>query len=64
MFLTGTLLNVAAVLVGTTVGLLIGSRMPRRFQEILTDGLGLFTLLRAMRGGSGPGKGSEPTRAP
>jgi cobalt/nickel transport protein len=27
-------------------------------------GLALFTLLRAMRGGSGPDKGSEPTRAP
>jgi cobalt/nickel transport protein len=27
-------------------------------------GLALFALLRAMRGGSGPGKGSEPTRAP
>src|SRR5687768_9491530 len=44
MFLTGTLLNVAAVLIGTTVGVLIGSRMPRRVQETLTDGLGLFTL--------------------
>lgn len=44
MFLTGTLLNVAAVLIGTTIGLLLGARMPRRMQETLTDGLGLFTL--------------------
>ena len=44
MFLTGTLLNVVAVLVGTTIGLLIGSRMPARMTTTLTDGLGLFVL--------------------
>lgn len=45
MFLTGTLLNVAAVLVGTLVGLLLGSRIPARVGSSLTTGLGLFTLL-------------------
>ena len=45
MFLTGTLLNVATVLVGTMVGLLVGARMPARVQAGLTTGLGLFTLL-------------------
>ncbi len=45
MFLSGTVLNVVAVLVGTTIGLLLGSRMPARLQSTLTDGLGLFTLL-------------------
>ena len=44
MFLSGTLLNVFTVLLGTTVGLLIGARMPPRMQEILTDVLGLFTV--------------------
>jgi uncharacterized protein len=44
MFLSGTLLNVAAVLVGTTIGLLLGSRMPPRLQSTLTDGLGLFVI--------------------
>lgn len=44
MFLTGTLLNVAAVLVGATIGLLVGSRMPARLQSTLTDGLGLFVI--------------------
>jgi len=44
MFLAGTVLNALAVLIGTTIGLLVGSRMPRRLQETLTDGLGLFTL--------------------
>lgn len=45
MFLTGTILNVVTVLVGTVIGVLIGQRMPRRVQATLTDGLGLFTLL-------------------
>jgi uncharacterized protein len=45
VFLTGTILNVVTVLVGTTVGVLLGGRMPPRIQVTLTDGLGLFTLL-------------------
>lgn len=45
MFLTGTLLNVATVLVGTVIGVIAGSRMPARMQESLVIGLGLFTLL-------------------
>jgi len=44
MFLSGTLLNALTVLIGTTIGLLVGSRMPQRIQQTLTDGLGLFTL--------------------
>ena len=45
MFLSGTVLNVIAVLIGTTLGLLLGARMPARLQSSLTDGLGLFTLI-------------------
>jgi uncharacterized protein len=45
MFLSGTLLNVATVLVGTAIGLLVGSRMPARMRETLTVGLGLFTIV-------------------
>jgi uncharacterized protein len=45
MFLTGTILNVITVLLGTVIGVLIGSRMPPRIQATLTDGLGLFTFL-------------------
>jgi uncharacterized protein len=45
MFLTGTLLNVATVLLGTTIGLLAGARVPRRMQESLTTGLGFFTIV-------------------
>jgi uncharacterized membrane protein YqgA involved in biofilm formation len=45
MFLTGTLLNAAAVVIGTTVGLLVGSRVPERIGSTLTAGLGLFTVV-------------------
>lgn len=45
MFLTGTLLNVATVLLGTLIGLALGSRMPVRIQSSLTTALGLFTAL-------------------
>jgi hypothetical protein len=48
MFLSGTLLNVATVLVGTVIGLLIGSRMRPRMQESLVTGLGFFTVLIAI----------------
>lgn len=44
MFLSGTLLNVVAVLLGATIGMLVGARMPARMQSSLTDGLGLFTI--------------------
>lgn len=47
MFLTGTLLNIATVLVGTSLGLLAGARVPRRMLESLTTGLGFFTLIVA-----------------
>ena len=45
MFLTGTILNVITVLVGTVIGVLLGSRMPPRIQGALTDGLGLFVVV-------------------
>jgi hypothetical protein len=45
VFLSGTLLNVGTVLLGTLIGLLIGSRMPARMHSSLTTGLGLFTIV-------------------
>ena len=48
MFLSGTILNAAAVLIGTTIGLLAASRISSRMQESLTTGLGLFTLVISM----------------
>jgi hypothetical protein len=41
----GTVVNVAAVLVGTAVGLAVGGRLPERMQRIITTGLGLSTIL-------------------
>lgn len=43
----GTALNVATVLVGSGVGLLLGHRLPGRTRDVVTDGLGLVTLLVA-----------------
>jgi len=45
----GTLVNVAAVLVGSGVGLAIGNRLSERLQRIITTGLGLSTLLIGMQ---------------
>ncbi|MCZ2126791.1 MAG: DUF554 domain-containing protein [Anaerolineales bacterium] len=42
--MTGTILNVAAILVGGSFGLLFGSRIPSRFKDTITNGLGLLTL--------------------
>lgn len=41
----GTLLNVLAVVVGGTVGTLLGDKLPTRVRDVVTDGLGLFTLV-------------------
>jgi uncharacterized protein len=40
----GTLVNVAAVLAGGTIGLLVHSRLPARFTKIVFQGIGLFTM--------------------
>jgi len=40
----GTLLNIATVLVGGTLGLLFGARLPDRLRKTVIAGLGLFTL--------------------
>jgi len=41
----GTLVNVATVLLGSGIGLLLGHRLPERTRDTVTDGLGLVTLL-------------------
>lgn len=41
----GTLANVVTVLVGSSLGLWIGSRFPERTQRTVVDALGLITLL-------------------
>jgi uncharacterized membrane protein YqgA involved in biofilm formation len=45
---TGTLVNVATVLVGSGVGVAVGHRLPERTRDVVTDALGLTTLLIAI----------------
>ena len=45
MPISGTILNVAAVLLGALLGLLVGNRLPPRFHAIVIGGLGLATLI-------------------
>lgn len=46
--LSGTLINVAAVLLGTLLGLLLGGRLPERTQRTLLQTLSLVTLFIAL----------------
>lgn len=43
----GTVLNVVAVLAGSALGVALGGRLPARTRDVVTDGLGLVTLLVA-----------------
>lgn len=42
--MTGTLINVATVLVGSIIGIAFNKKLPDRFVKIVFQGLGLFTL--------------------
>ena len=42
-----TLVNVATVLAGTVVGVALGNRLPTRTRDVVTDALGLVTLVIA-----------------
>lgn len=41
----GTLINIIAVAVGTTFGVVLGTRLPGRARETVMDGLGLLTAV-------------------
>jgi uncharacterized membrane protein YqgA involved in biofilm formation len=41
----GTMVNVSTVLVGSSLGLVLGHRLPKRTRDTVTDALGLVTLL-------------------
>ena len=41
----GTVVNVVAVVIGSSVGVLVGHRLPARTRELVTQVLGLFTLV-------------------
>lgn len=44
---SGTLLNVAAIAIGSGIGITLGNRMRENSQKLITDVLGLVTLLGA-----------------
>ncbi|MDO9590732.1 MAG: DUF554 family protein, partial [Microcella sp.] len=41
----GTLLNIVTIVVGATIGVLIGRRLPERTSRVVTDALGLITIV-------------------
>ncbi len=43
----GTVINIIAILIGSAVGVALGHRLPQRTRDVVTDGLGLLTLLVA-----------------
>lgn len=42
--MTGTILNVITVLIGTALGVLLGGRLPEKLKQTVVAGLGLFTF--------------------
>jgi uncharacterized protein len=47
----GTLINIAAVLAGSTIGVLVGSRLPDRVRITVMQGLGVFVIFLGVREG-------------
>jgi uncharacterized protein len=43
--MTGTIINIIAVLIGGALGALAGNRLPAKMQETVMNGLGLLTLV-------------------
>jgi hypothetical protein len=43
----GTLLNMAAIVVGAGIGVVVGGRLPQRTRDLITQALGLVTLVVA-----------------
>ncbi len=43
--MSGTILNIIAVLIGGSIGILLGNRLPKKVQEIVLHGLGLMALV-------------------
>lgn len=41
----GTLINVVAIIFGTTIGVLVGNRLSEKTSRVVTDGLGLVVLV-------------------
>jgi len=47
--MTGTFLNIATVIIGGTIGLLFGARIPDKLKSTVIAGMGLFTAAMGMQ---------------
>ena len=47
--MTGTIINITAVLLGGALGILAGARLPERIRSTIITALGLFTVLMGIR---------------
>lgn len=47
--MTGTFINVAAILIGGTIGLIFGARIPEKFKNTVIAGMGLFTVAMGLQ---------------
>jgi uncharacterized membrane protein YqgA involved in biofilm formation len=47
--MTGTLLNIATVLIGGVIGLVFGARIPDKLKETVIAGMGLFTAAMGLQ---------------
>ena len=53
--MTGTVLNIIAVLIGGSIGTILGNRLPAKVQETVMHGLGLMVLVIGVVMASGTG---------
>ena len=47
--MTGTFINIAAILIGGTIGLFFGARIPERFKNTVIAGMGLFVAAMGLQ---------------
>ncbi len=47
--MTGTFINVAAILIGGAIGLLFGARIPEKFKYTVIAGMGIFTAAMGLQ---------------
>ena len=47
--MTGTLINVAAILIGGVIGIFFGARLPEQLKNTVVAGMGLFVLLTGIQ---------------
>ena len=47
--MTGTIINIAAILIGGTLGMLFGARVPEKLKTTVISGMGLFTAAMGLQ---------------